>query len=50
MSFLSPLLVTSASSPILSIRPRALARTKITPIDPVRVVGCARIRSAAIAM
>ena len=47
MSLRSPDLMVPAETPILSSRPSALTVTMMTPIEPVTVVGCAMIVSAA---
>ena len=50
MSLRSPDLIAEAATPIFCISPSAFMLSMITPIDPVTVVGCATIVSAASAM
>ena len=50
MSLRSPDLMALADSPIFCMSPSALRVIMITPMEPVTVVGCATMVSAASAM
>ena len=47
MSLRSPDLIADAASPSFCMSPSAFMVTRITPMDPVTLVGCAMIVSAA---